>query len=245
MSRVSLAPSDKVAGFSLTKHSAWESQPLMSCTTAPLSLPLGAADFSPSIGHPVQELGVPNMRALSQKNSTELSPLLAPGLGNCSILTVISPKQSLFEYTLPACSHSLFPPRHVLSMPSPPQTGATSHPTAGMWESAFIPAVCAASIAFAVTRACSRGELEKCGCDHKIRGVSPEGEGGGWWQGGGGRGENPWGRQSPGGEGTSALWEFLTGLVPLHLMVAFPLQVSDGQAALITCLMGLPFLKPL
>lgn len=119
MSRVSLAPSDKVAGFSLTKHSAWESQPLMSCTMAPLSLPLGAADFSPSIGHPVQELRVPNMRALSQKNPTELFPLLAPGLGNCSILTVISPKQSLFEYTLPACSHSLFPPRHVLLMPSP------------------------------------------------------------------------------------------------------------------------------
>ncbi|KAG7271574.1 hypothetical protein CRUP_027848 [Coryphaenoides rupestris] len=27
----------------------------------------------------------------------------------------------------------------------------------------------------AVTRACSRGELERCGCDRKVRGVSPEG----------------------------------------------------------------------
>lgn len=118
MSRVSLAPSDKVAGFSLTKHSAWESQPLMSRTKAPLSLPLGAADFSPSMGHPVQELRVLNMRALSQKSPTELSPLLAPGLGNCSMLTAISSKRSPSEYTLPACSHSLFLPRHVLSVPS-------------------------------------------------------------------------------------------------------------------------------
>ncbi|KFW61590.1 Protein Wnt-4, partial [Pygoscelis adeliae] len=42
-------------------------------------------------------------------------------------------------------------------------------------ESAFIHAISAAGVAFAVTRACSRGELEKCGCDRKIRGVSPEG----------------------------------------------------------------------
>ncbi|XP_054044683.1 protein Wnt-4-like [Rissa tridactyla] len=45
----------------------------------------------------------------------------------------------------------------------------------GTRESAFIHAISAAGIAFAVTRACSRGELEKCGCDRKIRGVSPEG----------------------------------------------------------------------
>ncbi|KAK2528247.1 protein Wnt-4 [Columba livia] len=42
-------------------------------------------------------------------------------------------------------------------------------------ESAFILAISASSIAFAVTCVCSRGELEKCGCDRKIRGVSPEG----------------------------------------------------------------------
>lgn len=36
-------------------------------------------------------------------------------------------------------------------------------------------AISAASVAFAVTRACSSGELEKCGCDHNVHGVSPEG----------------------------------------------------------------------
>ena len=37
-------------------------------------------------------------------------------------------------------------------------------------------AVSSAALAMAVTRACTRGELEKCGCDRKVRGVSPEGE---------------------------------------------------------------------
>ncbi|KAM4790280.1 LOW QUALITY PROTEIN: protein Wnt-4-like [Cyanocitta cristata] len=45
----------------------------------------------------------------------------------------------------------------------------------GTRESLFIHAISAASIAFAVTRACSRRELHKCGCDHKVQGVSPEG----------------------------------------------------------------------
>ncbi|NWW46546.1 WNT4 protein, partial [Pedionomus torquatus] len=45
----------------------------------------------------------------------------------------------------------------------------------GTRESAFIHAISAAGVAFAVTRACIRGELEKSGCDQKIRGVSPEG----------------------------------------------------------------------
>ncbi|NXI10142.1 WNT4 protein, partial [Irena cyanogastra] len=59
----------------------------------------------------------------------------------------------------------------------------------GTRESAFIHAISTASIAFAVTRACSHGELHQCGCDRKIRGVSPEGEGRSRWQGAGGRGE--------------------------------------------------------
>ncbi|KAJ4922326.1 hypothetical protein JOQ06_022861 [Pogonophryne albipinna] len=42
-------------------------------------------------------------------------------------------------------------------------------------EAAFVYAISAASVAFAVTRACSSGELEKCGCDHNVHGVSPEG----------------------------------------------------------------------
>ncbi|XP_015501961.1 protein Wnt-5a-like isoform X1 [Parus major] len=42
------------------------------------------------------------------------------------------------------------------------------------WHHA-IHAISAASFASAVTCACSHGELHKHGCDHKIRGVSPEG----------------------------------------------------------------------
>ncbi|XP_017929989.1 protein Wnt-4-like [Manacus vitellinus] len=45
----------------------------------------------------------------------------------------------------------------------------------GTWEAGFIHAISAAGIAFAVTCACSHGELEKCGCNCKIRGASPEG----------------------------------------------------------------------
>ncbi|XP_039619571.1 protein Wnt-4-like [Polypterus senegalus] len=45
----------------------------------------------------------------------------------------------------------------------------------GTREAAFIHAISSAGVAFAITRACSRGELEKCGCDRKVRGVSPEG----------------------------------------------------------------------
>ena len=46
----------------------------------------------------------------------------------------------------------------------------------GTREAAFVHALSSAAVAMAVTRACSRGELERCGCDRKVRGVSPEGE---------------------------------------------------------------------
>lgn len=46
----------------------------------------------------------------------------------------------------------------------------------GTREAAFVHALSSAAVAVAVTRGCSRGELERCGCDRKVRGVSPEGE---------------------------------------------------------------------
>lgn len=48
----------------------------------------------------------------------------------------------------------------------------------GTREAAFVHALSSAAVAVAVTRACTRGELERCGCDRKVRGVSPEGESG-------------------------------------------------------------------
>lgn len=45
----------------------------------------------------------------------------------------------------------------------------------GTREAAFVYAISAASVAYAVTRACSSGELEKCGCDRNVHGVSPQG----------------------------------------------------------------------
>lgn len=53
-------------------------------------------------------------------------------------------------------------------------------------------AISSAGVAFAVTRACSSGELEKCGCDRTVHGVSPQGKCGRWGgAGGGGRGAAP------------------------------------------------------
>lgn len=51
-------------------------------------------------------------------------------------------------------------------------------------------AISSAGVAFAVTRACSSGELEKCGCDRTVHGVSPQGKRGRRgraWQAGPGR----------------------------------------------------------
>lgn len=47
---------------------------------------------------------------------------------------------------------------------------------AGTREAAFVYAISSAGVAFAVTRACSSGELDKCGCDRTVQGGSPQGE---------------------------------------------------------------------
>ena len=45
----------------------------------------------------------------------------------------------------------------------------------GTREAAFVHAITAAGVAHALTRACSAGELDDCGCDRTVRGASPEG----------------------------------------------------------------------
>ena len=52
---------------------------------------------------------------------------------------------------------------------------------AGTREAAFIYAVSSAGAAYAVTRACSSGELNECSCDHRARARRPNNK----WQWGG------------------------------------------------------------
>jgi len=47
--------------------------------------------------------------------------------------------------------------------------------SSGTRESAFVHAISSAGVAHALTRACSSGDLENCGCDRSLRGMSPEG----------------------------------------------------------------------
>ena len=46
---------------------------------------------------------------------------------------------------------------------------------AGTRETAFVHAISAAGLAHALTRACSSGRMDDCGCDRSVRGVSKEG----------------------------------------------------------------------
>ncbi|GAB6022554.1 Protein Wnt-4 [Chamberlinius hualienensis] len=45
----------------------------------------------------------------------------------------------------------------------------------GTREAAFVHSLAAAGVAHAVTRACSSGEIQRCGCDRTVRGISPSG----------------------------------------------------------------------
>ncbi|XP_044524652.1 protein Wnt-4 [Gracilinanus agilis] len=56
-----------------------------------------------------------------------------------------------------------------------PPAAPTHTDTPRTREAAFVYAISSAGVAFAVTRACSSGELDKCGCDRTVHGVSPEG----------------------------------------------------------------------
>lgn len=53
-----------------------------------------------------------------------------------------------------------------------PRSLSLCHP--GSQEAAFVYAISSAGVVYAITRACSQGELRNCGCDLKKRGQSSD-----------------------------------------------------------------------
>lgn len=86
----------------------------------------------------------------------------------------ISPGASAFRSQIPSTSEKEGAGRSPGTQPALPL------PPTGTREAAFVYAISSAGVAFAVTRACSSGELEKCGCDRTVHGVSPQGKCGRW-----------------------------------------------------------------
>ena len=89
---------------------------------------------------------------------------------------LLLPRASLVQEAPP----TPLPPKKKCEGGAPGPSPALPLPPTGTREAAFVYAISSAGVAFAVTRACSSGELEKCGCDRTVHGVSPQGECGRW-----------------------------------------------------------------
>uniref|UniRef100_A0A8D1L682 Protein Wnt n=1 Tax=Sus scrofa TaxID=9823 RepID=A0A8D1L682_PIG len=84
---------------------------------------------------------------------------------------LLLPRASLVQEAPP----TPLPPKKKCEGGAPGPSPALPLPPTGTREAAFVYAISSAGVAFAVTRACSSGELEKCGCDRTVHGVSPQG----------------------------------------------------------------------
>eukprot|EP00075_Anas_platyrhynchos_P022049 XP_027311302.1 protein Wnt-2 [Anas platyrhynchos] len=93
----------------------------------------------------------------------ESSVLLDKSLGNKSILRHVM-KGGLSDPHL-ICVHCLFP------------CSLFSLFVSGSRESAFVHAISSAGVVFAITRACSQGELKSCSCDPKKKGSAKDSKG--------------------------------------------------------------------
>ena len=68
------------------------------------------------------------------------------------------------------------PKKHLALIKQGPLLAAGTTPLLPLSrEASFVHAISSAGVAHAVTRSCSSGELENCGCDRSLRGMSPEG----------------------------------------------------------------------